>query len=369
MNAFEWTGTGYNHDFFPLVQAHSTVKCSDCHTSGVYTGLSPDCFSCHQADYNAAKNPDHAAAKFSTVCTTCHSLSPGWKPSTFNHSSFPLNLGHSTVACTDCHIGGNYSQLAKDCYSCHSADYNSTKNPNHAAAGYSKLCETCHTLNPGWKPATFDHSKFPLNLGHSVPVCSDCHTNGNYTSTPTDCYSCHATDYASAKNPDHAAAGYSKLCETCHTLNPGWKPSTFDHSKFSLTLGHAGLNCTDCHIGGNYTNTPTDCYACHKTNYDNTTNPGHAKLSFSTTCTTCHTTNPGWKPATYAQHDAQSFKIYSGAHRGNWTTCSDCHTDAASYAIYTCLTCHNKADMDSRHNGRQGYSYSSAACFNCHPRV
>ena len=443
MNAFQWGGAGYNHDFFPLLQGHSTVSCSQCHTNGGFKGLSADCVSCHQADYNGTKNPDHVASKFSSVCTSCHTLSPGWKPANFDHSKFPLKQGHAGPACADCHKNGNYTSTAADCYSCHSADYNSTKNPNHGTSGYSKLCETCHTLTSGWKPATFDHSKFPLTLGHSVPVCTDCHTGGNYTTTPIDCYACHVTDYNTSKNPDHIAAAFAKTCKTCHTTNPGWKPATFDHtkfpltlghsgvacsvchtggnyattttdcytchvtdfnsaknpdhvasgfvktcltchttnpgwkpatfnhSKFPLTLGHAGVNCIDCHKGGNYAIIPADCYSCHKTDYDNTTNPGHAKLTFATACTQCHTTIPGWKPATYTLHDTQSFKIYSGKHKGTWASCTDCHTNPAAYASYSCITCHehNQTDMDSKHRGQTGYSYSSTACFNCHPRV
>jgi hypothetical protein len=358
---------------FPLLGAHRTADCNQCHKSENpvrFDVPGVECIDCHKDDYLATTNPDHQKSGISQDCATCHKMNAfQWAGSGYNHDFFPLTQAHSTPQCSDCHTSGTFTGLSPDCNSCHQADYNAAKNPDHIASKFSTVCTTCHTLSPGWKPTTFDHSGFPLNLGHSVVACNDCHTSGNYSELPKDCYSCHATDYASAKNPDHSASGFSKLCETCHTLNPGWKPSTFNHSKFPLTLGHAAVTCTDCHIGGNYASTPTDCYSCHKTDYDKTTNPGHARLSFSTTCTQCHTTNPGWKPATYAQHDAQSFRIYSGAHRGNWTTCADCHTNAASYATYTCITCHNKADMDSEHRGQSGYSYNSTACFNCHPRV
>jgi hypothetical protein len=359
LTAFQWAGAGFNHNVFPLVQGHSTVKCTDCHKSGSYTGTSAQCNSCHQQDYLAAKNPDHSASQFSTNCQDCHTLAAGWKPTTFNHSVFPLTLGHATAICADCHKNGNYATIPSDCYSCHKADYLATTNPNHATSGMATTCQTCHTTNPGWKPTTFNHSVFPLTLGHATAACTDCHKNGNYTTTPTDCYSCHQQDYVTTTNPNHTTSGIPNTCLTCHTTNPGWQPAKFTHTTFPLTLGHATPTCNDCHKG-NYTTTPTDCYACHKTDYSNSTNPNHATLSFATVCTQCHTTTPGWKPAAYTQHDAQFFPIYSGRHKGQWNACTDCHTNAANYALFNCITCHN--------NVHSGKNYSNAQCYSCHPR-
>jgi|WetSurMetagenome_2_1015567.scaffolds.fasta_scaffold01384_2 hypothetical protein len=358
VNSFKWSGGGFNHDAFPLVQGHSAVKCTDCHTTGRYADAKPDCYSCHQQDFLAAKSPDHNASKFSTSCTNCHTLISGWKPSTFNHSSFPLTLGHSGPACIDCHKGGNYTSTPTDCNSCHHPDYLATTNPNHSTSGFSSVCQTCHTVNPGWKPTTFNHSKFPLTLGHSGPACLDCHKGGNYTTTPTDCYGCHQQNYLATTNPNHTASGFATACLTCHTTNPGWKPTTFNHSAFPLTLGHSGPTCIECHKG-NYTSTSTDCYSCHQVDYNNTTNPNHKTLAFAVTCTQCHTTNPGWKPATYTQHDTQ-FPIYSGKHKGQWDACSDCHTNTANYAVFNCISCHS--------NAHSGKNYTSAQCFSCHPR-
>ena len=112
--------------------------------------------------------PNHVASQFSTVCLSCHTVNPGWKPTTFNHSSFPLTLGHSTPDCIDCHIGGNYTTTPTDCYACHQQDFTASTNPNHTASGFSTACTQCHTTNPGWKPTTFNHSGFPLTLGHST---------------------------------------------------------------------------------------------------------------------------------------------------------------------------------------------------------
>jgi hypothetical protein len=439
ISAFQWSGAGFNHNVFPLVQGHSLVKCTDCHKSKGFADTKQDCYTCHQQDFMATKNPNHSLSKMSTACQDCHSLTPGWKPTKFDHAIFPLKLGHSTPVCSDCHINGNYTSTPTDCYSCHQKNYLATTNPNHNTGGFAKTCQTCHTLNVTWKPASLNHSKFPLTLGHSAVNCADCHIGGNYTTTPTACYSCHQKNYTATTNPNHIAAGFSTVCTTCHTTTPGWKPATFSHTTFPLTLGHAGKACIDCHKSGNYTSiskdcyschqqtytattnpnhvvagiptacatchtttpgwkpatfshatfpltlghaTPTcndchkgnytttskDCYSCHLTDYNNSTNPNHKTLAFATVCTQCHTTNPSWKPASYTQHDSQSFPIYSGKHLGRWNVCTDCHTNTANYSIFTCITCHHKADMDSKHSGRSGYSYDSPACFRCHPR-
>jgi predicted CXXCH cytochrome family protein len=359
INAFQWSGGGFNHNLFRLAQGHSAVKCTECHTSGTFTALDPDCYSCHQRDFVATTSPNHTSSNFPTTCSNCHTLAAGWKPAAFDHSTFPLTLGHSSASCNDCHTSGNYDVLPTDCSSCHQKDFIAATNPNHVAAGFATVCTQCHSTSPGWKPVTFNHSGFPLTLGHSGRTCADCHIGGNYTSTPTDCYACHQANFVATSNPNHTESGFSTVCTQCHTTSPGWTPTTFNHSGFTLTLGHSGRACVDCHIGGNYTSTPTDCYSCHQTDYNNSSNPNHKTLAFSTVCTQCHTTNPGWQPATYAQHDTQ-FPIYSGKHRGQWSVCSDCHTTPDNYAQFNCIKCHS-----SVHSGK---NYTSQECFTCHPR-
>jgi hypothetical protein len=359
VRALQWTGAGFNHNIFPLTLGHSALKCTDCHTTGNFSDAKTDCYTCHQQDFLTAKNPDHSLSKFSTACQDCHSLNAGWRPASFNHTGFPLTLGHASPACADCHKDGNYINTSADCYSCHQADYNSAISPNHKTSGFPVNCTLCHNTNPGWKPASFNHSSFPLTQGHSSPACADCHKNGNYASISTACYSCHQQDFTAATNPNHIASGIPTTCNTCHTLNPGWAPAHFNHTTFPLTLGHATPTCNDCHKG-NYTITSTDCFSCHQTDYNNSVNPSHKTLAFAITCTQCHTTNPGWKPATYAQHDAQFFPIYSGRHLGTWTLCSECHTNTSNYLLYDCIRCHTTV--------HRGSNYTNARCYSCHPR-
>jgi hypothetical protein len=120
-------------------------------------------------------------------------------------------------------------------------------------------------------------------------------------------------------------------------------------------------------VGGRYTGTPTDCYACHQANYAGTTNPNHQAAGFPTQCLNCHTT-AAWKPASF-DHDARYFPIYSGKHRGRWTSCSECHVNSGNYKAFECILCHqhsNKTKVDSGHKDERGYVYASSACYQCH---
>ncbi|HET7043053.1 MAG TPA: hypothetical protein VFI13_13630, partial [Gemmatimonadales bacterium] len=108
-----------------------------------------------------------------------------------------------------------------------------------------------------------------------------------------------------------------------------------------------------------------DCVACHQTQYDQ----NHTGSGFPTTCLTCHNVN-SWSNATFTSHDAQYFPIYSGTHAGRWSSCATCHTAPSDYLSFTCLSCHEHAQgtTDSHHTGVNGYTYTSQACYSCHPR-
>lgn len=368
-----WRPSNFNHNaFFPLTGAHATVasNCAACHKTGDIKSISADCNSCHNAAYQSAQNPNHANNGFSTDCASCHTTNPGWRPSTFNHNNFyPLTGAHANTTCTACHKNGVYRNTPRDCNACHNANYQAAQNPNHASNGFSTDCASCHTTNPSWRPSTFNHNAYyPLTGAHSTASCVACHKNGVYQNTPQDCNACHNGAFTSSVNPNHRTVGLSTDCASCHSTTPGWRPSTFNHSSvYPLQGAHARIasNCTACHNSGNVKAAPTNCYGCHATDY-NTATPKHASAGFPTNCTSCHSQN-AWSPSTW-NHDAQYFPIYSGEHRGKWTNCNECHTTAGNFSVFNCLNCHKKASTDSEHRGVNGYSYTSTACFSCHPR-
>ena len=322
------------------------------------------CVSCHLADYQKTTNPNHAAAGFPQDCATCHTTAT-WTGATFNHNTqtkFPLTGAHVSVACNVCHASGVYAGLSTACYSCHAKDWQGTNNPNHAAAGFPQDCSVCHSTT-NWNGATFDHSKtpFPLTGAHVNVACATCHVNNVFAGLSTACYSCHMKDYNGATNPNHAALGFPQDCSMCHSTT-NFTTSTFDHSTttFPLTGAHTTTPCASCHINGNFTTVPTDCYSCHKADYTGTTNPNHVAAGFPTTCLTCHTTVT-WTGATFNH-------TWFPMNHGNAKQCSDCHTNPNDYTVFVCTSCHTQSNTDNEHRGVKNYVYNSTNCYQCHPR-
>lgn len=369
-NTTTWGDGKFDHSktAFPLTGAHLTVQCLSCHVGGKYVGTPTQCVACHLTSFQQTTNPNHVSGGFPQTCEQCHNTT-SWLTSTFNHNTtrFPLTGAHVNLACTQCHVGGNFASIPTDCNSCHSKDLQGTTNPNHVAAGFPTDCSLCHSTT-NWLGATFDHSKtaFPLTGAHTSLTCSSCHSSGLFVGLSTTCVSCHLTNFQQTTNPSHVSSGFPTDCQVCHNTN-AWIPSSFDHSKtiFPLTGAHTKVACSNCHINGQYAGTPTDCYSCHKTAFQTTTNPNHIAAAFPTTCQTCHNTT-AWTGATF---NHTWFPIYSGTHQGKWTTCADCHNNASNYAAFTCTSCHAhvKSTTDAQHQSVRNYVYNSANCYSCHP--
>jgi hypothetical protein len=149
--------------------------------------------------------------------------------------------------------------------SCHRADFDRTRSPDHRAGGFSTECQSCHT-DSAWRPATFDHAlaRFPLTGAHTRLECGRCHTGGRFRGTPTECVGCHQSDYDRTTSPSHRAAGFPTGCQACHGTN-AWRPATFDHNRFfPITSGdHAGIGCTSCHPNPGSFSVFT-CLDCHR---------------------------------------------------------------------------------------------------------
>jgi hypothetical protein len=172
-------------------------------------------------DYNLTTNPNHVSAGFPQDCTICHNTA-AWTPAVFNHNQtkFPLTGAHITVPCTNCHISGIFAGTPTDCYSCHSKEYASTTDPNHAAAGFPKDCTQCHTTS-SWSGAVFNHTQFPIYSGAHAgqwTTCGDCHTNSSNYSV-FSCIDCHAHSKTTTDAQHRGVANYvynSANCYACH---------------------------------------------------------------------------------------------------------------------------------------------------------
>lgn len=146
-----WQPASYDHNAtgFPLTGRHLTVACADCHTSG-YTGTPTACVACHQDDYDATTDPNHAAANFPTDCQTCHSTS-NWSGTTWDHDGlyFPIYSGAHAGKwdnCADCHINPtNFASF--ECINCHEHNQTDMDNKHSQVNNYqygSAACYGCH---------------------------------------------------------------------------------------------------------------------------------------------------------------------------------------------------------------------------------
>jgi hypothetical protein len=374
-----WTDGKFDHSTtgFTLTGMHTVPprQCTDCHVNNNYSLNSTACVTCHLKDYQGTTNPNHVTANFPQGCDQCHNTS-SWLNATFNHNSTGFILtGNHTVPprqCTDCHVNNNYNLTSTACVTCHQNDYTNALTPvNHIAAAFPTTCETCHDTIQ-WTDGTFNHTStgFQLTGMHTVPprLCTDCHVNNNYALNSTLCYSCHQKDYTGTTNPAHAAAGFPTTCELCHDTT-NWTDSTFNHNNtaFPLTGSHMvpPRVCTDCHVNNNYTTLPTTCIGCHQTDYNNTTNPGHAAQPqfFPTTCQTCHNTT-AWTGATF---NHTQYTPFPTSHGNANNVCSTCHTNSNDYSVFQCTGCHgNNNSANFQHDNVSGYVYNSINCYQCH---
>jgi nitrate/TMAO reductase-like tetraheme cytochrome c subunit len=368
-----WTDiSAFNHATtgFALVGTHATTPCAQCHVNNNYNLTSTDCLSCHQSSWNSTQTlggnvPNHVAANFpstASACVSCHPITT-WSAGTFDHSTtgFPLTNSHQlapagkVTACTQCHIGGNYTLNIQptDCGNsgCHLTTWQQTNNPTHSSAGSAFAaanCSTCHDTIT-WTDNTFNHSVsgFTLTGAHTTTPCAQCHVNNNYNLTiqPTDCgnSSCHLTQWNSTQTlggnvPNHVTAGFPMAqCSSCHDTT-NWADSIFNHAStgFPLTGEHSAppLQCAQCHTNSNYNLqiAATDCAnsGCHQTDWQNTNNPVHsaAGTTFAAVnCSNCHTTANPFTTTSWT-HTATGWALV-GNHQmspaGVVTNCHQCH--------------------------------------------
>jgi hypothetical protein len=147
-----WGGAGFNHALtgFPLTGAHRLTACVRCHASGSYAGTPRNCFACHQGDYAATTNPNHATLGYSTQCEACHST-VAWRPANVDHDRFYFRIYTGRHAgkwsgCATCHVNGaNYAEFT--CFACHEHSQAQADSQHQGRSGYvydSNACYACH---------------------------------------------------------------------------------------------------------------------------------------------------------------------------------------------------------------------------------
>jgi len=352
---------------FPLTGVHALADCQSCHTNagaGEFRGISQDCASCHTGDFARADNPNHIKASFELQCLNCHqSAAVEWQRVEYEHpESFELKGAHAFAECRDCHEQ-TFIGTPKNCVNCHQPEFEAAVSPNHTQFGFPTNCETCHTETQ-WAGAEFDHlqaSGFAINGAHQAILCTDCHTNNQITGLPRDCAGCHQDDFNTVQEPNHVQNNFPLNCMVCHT-EASWEPATFDHNLtgFPLTGAHQPLDCASCHVNGQFSGTPNDCFSCHDGDFNSVQEPNHVQNNFSMMCLDCHTTE-AWEPATF-DHANTNFPL-TGAHLQ--LECIDCHSSGYTNTPTQCITCH-QSDFNNVQDPNHVQNNFSTMCLDCH---
>jgi hypothetical protein len=320
---------------FPLVAAHASADCGDCHESRAkYREARSGCSDCHRTE-------DPHGGKFGSNCGDCHEPAT-WARVRFDHdrTHFALRDAHREVACGACHLGNRYAGTPTQCVSCHAPE-----DVHRGSRGTD--CASCHTT-VGWKTSKFDHARetrFALDGAHAGLDCKVCHTTSSLQDPlPHDCAGCHRGD-------DAHATRFGATCDKCHGTS-AWKPARFDHTRdgrYTLAGRHATLDCHACHTAiASQQRLGTDCHSCHRTR------DVHAG-QLGKDCSRCHGVE-GWRTGIAFDHDLTNFPLV-GLHVV--VPCHACHTTPAfKGAAHDCNGCHQR---DDRHKGALGKD-----CEGCH---
>jgi hypothetical protein len=331
-----WSNTKFDHGKtdFPLKGKHQDASCGSCHPDEKYADIPDDCVACHQsADVHKGFN--------GRECETCHSEA-GWKKVTFDHgkdTKFKLTGGHRDLVCTACHKDDTFNDKPSTrCDGCHGAD------DIHQGQNGDQ-CQDCHDTAQ-WNKTSFDHDKdtdFPLAGKHADAQCDTCHQGGRDQSLGNQCVDCHRADDAHGK-------GMGEDCGQCHNPKSWGENIRFNHdfTAFPLVGMHALAGCETCHGDHQYSETDSDCAACHEGD------DAH-KGAMGRDCAQCHNPN-GWQQWLF-DHNSQTDFDLDGAHQD--LACASCHGGSTKAELETgCHSCHQQDDPHRKRFGRD--------CERCH---
>ena len=301
---------------------------------------------------------------FNIDCSNCHSEN-SWKiiPNKikFDHgkTGFELNGQHKAIDCKSCHVSLVFSDVKSDCSSCHTDIHRNS-------VGFD--CSRCHNT-ASWVVTKINEihrtSRFPLVGAHQDAECIQCHTgykNLVFNPIGISCFDCHSADFRNTSSPNHTAAGFSPECQECHKVTaPVWDVVKVNHDFFPLTGGHKIDNCFQCHSqGGNFKSLSTDCYSCHRKDFESAVNPNHITAGFSTNCTQCHNIN-SFTAAAF-DHSLTGFPL-TGAH--STVQCASCHTNGFTNTSADCYSCHQN-DYNNAKDPNHVTGNFSKVCSDCH---
>ena len=305
---------------FRLEGAHAQASCRAATRSLVFDHVGTACADCHK---------DAHRGELGSQCEACH-VPASWTNQTqmqqvHNRTRLPLFATHARLDCAACHRSQRpyqYATTPAECGNCHISTYLATTNPSHAAAGFSRRCEDCHSVTaPSWSSSAFSHpATFPLAGGHAGLACSRCHGAGKPHAVGAACASCHETAFMAAANPSHARLPAHlrglphERVVAAGEVRPRQDPLPPDGGAHADRVRGAATWAGATRARAN------DCNSCHQPDYARTTNPNHRRDASRRKCQDCHNTG-AWKPANF-DHSKTRFAL-TGAHER--TECARCH--------------------------------------------
>lgn len=353
----------HNATRFKLDGAHAKPACEKCHleqklgesaickTAIKYTGLDPNCITCHEDKLHKGE--------LGNECARCHTGGRDFKAVAFDHNQdarFSLTGFHGIVECETCHPKRKYKINKARCEECHQKD-----DVHQQKLGDD--CAKCHETTGG--APKFDHNihtKFDRQGVHARIECARCHflpapdepprlnapdpvlaasappgakLDLQFRSSGMACDQCHADPHRVRKDLD---------CAACHAFE-GWKAPAkngyHQRSGFALSGAHTVLECGLCHSGKTkLTGKGEQCGTCHA---QDDIHSG----SLGKDCGKCHQQN-GWRPVTFS-HMETGF-VLEGIHRT--LDCRECHAAGNYFIGRGCWNCHLRDYRESVWHGQ-----------------
>ena len=274
-----------------------------------------------------------------------------------SHAEFEKECGH-------CHAP-IHCITPERCQECHYevAQQRSESVGLHGILPGTARCATCHVEHRGREAVIvevalenidhatltgYDLDQHAAKNENDDLVCADCHQEGELAAEAVDCRECHQD-----KDPQFLAEHNEQFGDGCLECHDGRdRMAYFDHNAvYPQDGGHAGLECSECHVDQTYAGTPSDCASCHP-------DPELHKGTFGLNCARCHSA-VAWAPAQFIQH---SF-IVDNCPEGEVIDCETCHVE--TYTEYPCYSCHEHEEMENVHQGWEIEAVDD--CIECHP--
>lgn len=376
-----------NHDpFFPIFSGTHRGQWDDCAICHTDPGNSKifSCLNCHEHRQDAMDPAHRDMPGYSYASTACYDCHPtGERGNFLAHDAefFPIYSGthrNQWAECLECHTDVANSR-AFSCLTCHEHRRDAMDPAHVGMSGYSYASNACYNCHPtGVKGNFVDHDVqfFPIYSGthnNQWAECLECHTDPGNPNV-FSCLTCHE-HRQDAMDPVHnGMPGYSYASNACYNCHPTGESGNFlEHDAqffpiYSGTHRAQWTECLECHTDP-ANGRAFSCLICHEHRQE-AMDPVHIGMAgYSYVSSACYNCHPTGERGNFLDHDVQFFPIYSGTHNNQWAECLECHVDPTNASVFSCLSCHvHRQDaMDPFHAGIPGYSYSSTACYNCHP--